>query len=288
MKQTLVSDSLEVIIHHFGAEVCSVKNKKGVEFIWQGKPEIWPRHAPVLFPVVGKLKNNAYRHQNTHYELSQHGFARDKPFELVSSDKESCTFRLVTDKTAQKNYPFDFILDISYHLAENKLTTTYHVTNPSEKQLLFSIGAHPGFNCPLTQEERFEDYYLLFERPDLIRSSLNNGLRTENKEQMQLNNNRLPLHSRLFDDDALVFENKQIQQVSLCSTKSEHKITINCNNWPYFGVWSKKACSEFICLEPWYGIADAENSDQVLLKKEGIHALEKQEVFTCSFSISFH
>ncbi|PBQ32058.1 hypothetical protein CNR22_09845 [Sphingobacteriaceae bacterium] len=287
MKHFLSSESLDVCLLFSGAELCSVKNKNGVEFIWQADKDVWPRHAPVLFPIVGKLKDNFFIFKDQRYELGQHGFARDRHFQLISSGKDHATFELVSDEKSKTIFPFDFIFQIKYNLIGNTLTTEYKLLNFSENKLLFSVGAHPGFKCPLSNSEQFDDYYLEFESSHYQVTALNNGLRKSTKADLELKGKRLQLSKTLFDRDALVFENNQINSISLKSDKSSHNITMECKNWPYFGIWAKKGSEEFICLEPWYGIADRENSTQDLEQKDGIISLDAKKEFACSFSVSF-
>jgi len=285
MQHSLVSEQLDVLINLLGAELCSVKNKKGLEYLWQAKQDVWPRHAPVLFPIVGKLRDNRFFFKEKPYELGQHGFARDLNFELITKDERSCTFQL--QQNAKNNYPFAFLLQITYTLEESALVTKCRVVNPSEEPIYFSVGAHPGFKCPLLETENFEDYFLEFESSSYQLTELNSGLRKESKWPLDLKNNKLFLSKTLFDKDALVFENNQVNKISLCSGSSDHKIIMECAGWPYFGIWSKKGCEEFVCLEPWYGIADKETSTQNFVKKDGIITLEAQKEFSCSFSITF-
>ncbi len=287
MKHKLLSDFLEVSINFFGAEIESVKNKNGLEFMWQGRKEVWPRHAPVLFPVVGKLKDNSFVYNSTSYSLGQHGFARDLGFKLIATNSSSCVFELSSDAKTKEKYPFDFVFQIKYELVNSTLTTQYKIINPGQKTLFFSVGAHPGFNCPLLQSEQFEDYSLEFESSTYRVTELNNGLRKESKKELTLPNHKLYLTQELFDNDALVFENYQIGKISLCSEKSAHKITLECANWPYFGIWSKKRSGAFVCLEPWHGVADLETTDKDFTQKEGILKLKGQKQFACSFSLTF-
>ncbi|MBL7930819.1 MAG: aldose 1-epimerase family protein, partial [Bacteroidia bacterium] len=165
--------------------------------------------------------------------------------------------------------------------------TKYDISNPVDLPLYFSVGAHPGFRCPLEEHETFEDYYLEFDSDKFDLSSLIEGLRDKTKKTISLENKRIPLTTELFDNDALVFENKQIDSVSLCSSKSSHKITMQCHDWPYFGIWTKKSCRDFICLEPWYGIADRIDSSQELSEKDGIIRLEPKKSFSCTFDLDF-
>ena len=274
-------------INSFGAEVISVKDNNLVEFIWQGDKVVWARHAPVLFPIVGKLKNDRFIVENKNYELPQHGFARDMNFETVVENNNSCAFRLSSGIETYSKFPFDFIFEIKYALTDNILTTFYTVKNPSEKQIYFSLGAHPGFNCPLLTNETFEDYYLEFEMGTLKTTELYNGLLKVLKNELSLPNKTLALSSSLFDNDALVFEDNQIHSVNLCSNKSAYKIEMECRDWPYFGIWTKKGQSRFICLEPWFGAADSIDTDRQFANKKGILTLLPLTEFNCSFSCKF-
>lgn len=284
----LSSQNLSVKINSFGAEICSVKNSAGIEFIWQANKGVWARHAPVLFPIVGKLKDNRFLFEEKWYELPQHGFARDMEFQLISAEKNSCVFQLSSSAETKAKFPFDFIFQIIYHLSDSVLTTTYKIINPSAQTGYFSVGAHPGFNCPLAENETFEDYYLEFESNDFKKTLLDNGLLSSQTSQLNLTNQKLPLSANLFDNDALVFESNQINKISLCSSKSSHKISMECKGWPFFGIWSKKGNNPFVCLEPWYGIADDADTSQNLVSKKGAIAIKPDEEFSCSFSVTFH
>jgi len=287
MQEQIASNTLTVIVNSKGAEISSVKSKEGLEFMWQARQDVWPRHAPVLFPIVGKLKDNKYSVNDHVYELGQHGFARDHEFLLIRRTESSCAYQLLPNAETNTIYPFNFVLQIAYELKNNILTTSYTVINAGSGDMLFGIGAHPGFNCPLTKGETFEDYFLEFETDHLFVTELNNGLRKGKKKAVILKDKKLHLTKNLFDNDALVFENRQINKISLRSEKSPHKITVDCIGWPYFGVWSKKGCTEFVCLEPWYGIADHENSTGDIHKKDGIIQLKPHQQFGCSFTTTF-
>lgn len=287
MKHQLISNNLQVTINALGAELSSVKNTKGLEFIWQANKDIWARHAPNLFPIVGRLKNDSYCFQEKTFQLGQHGFARDMLFDLIEGNTQTCQFRLVQNDISKQSFPFDFIFEIHYQLKLNTLEIKYKVYNSDSKKIWFSLGAHPAFNVPLHHDEKFEDYSLQFSDSSLQRTKLLNGLISNNKSTLTLENKKLALTNHLFDEDALVFENQQINELCLISSKNQNKIGLKCKNWPFFGIWSKKACTQFVCLEPWFGIADESNSTQDLTKKKGIIGLEPQKTFECSYSISF-
>jgi galactose mutarotase-like enzyme len=287
MKTTLGNSQLNVAVNFKGAEISSVKNTQGLEYIWQAKKDVWARHAPILFPIVGKLKNDEFIFEDESYSLPQHGFARDMDFELISGDESSCCFRLSSNDETLQKYPFEFDLDVTHSLEGSTLITSYRVKNNSVGAMFFSIGAHPGFNCPLAPAEKFEDYYLEFENSSLQRTLLKDGLISDQKSELQLKDKKLFLAPELFDQDALVFENSQVNRVSLRSSISPHSITMECKGWPYFGVWTKKGNRHFICLEPWHGIADHVSHDQKLNRKKGIITLPSAEEFKCSFSVTF-
>lgn len=287
MKIQLSSSELQVGIYTKGAEVFSVQNNEGLEFMWQANPLYWPRHAPVLFPIVGRLKDNTYFIDQKKYTLPQHGFARDAFFEPVLMSASSCTFQLKAQDSMVDQYPFDFVFEITHRLEGDTLHTQYTVINPTSKTLYFSVGAHPAFNWPINPTEKAEDYYLAFEGSSYTLSLLQDGLRSGHTKPLDLEGGRLPLHHALFDQDALVFEHSQIQAVSLCSSKSKHRVEMRCDNWPYFGIWSKKGPAPFVCLEPWYGIADSVKSTQQLAEKQGLIALPGFDRFECAMSVRF-
>jgi galactose mutarotase-like enzyme len=287
MESELDNGALKVRVRSQGAEVCSVRDSNSIEYIWQADPAVWPRHAPVLFPIVGKLKNDSYTLDGKSYRMGQHGFARDKVFRLESADKTHCVYLLVSDNETREMYPFDFELRIRYDLEGMALKCSYDVLNPSKNDLLFSIGAHPGFNCPLMRDESFSDYRLEFTCDECMQSALENGLRNGHFKLTPVHDGTIGISVPLFDDDALVFEKGQVQEIRLFSRKSGKGVTMACEGWPYFGIWSKMGCDRFVCLEPWHGIADRSDASGDLRSKEGIIALPPGRRFSASFDMTF-
>lgn len=283
---TLLSDKLTVEVARIGAEITSVKTPSGTEFIWQAG-ESWKRHTPVLFPIVGRLKEDRMTYKGSSYNLSQHGFARDLKFSVLGAEPDHCLLLLMDNEETRKKFPFPFELEIAHCLKRNELETVYTINNPGRQPLPFSIGAHPGFRCPIEPHETFEDYYLLFEKDSYQVTQLNNGLRTTNKEPLNLTAKKLKLSAELFAKDALVFEDAQINTITLASSKSNRRITMRAKDWPYLGIWTKPGQKEFLCLEPWYGIADHENHNGQFEAKDGIIWLEAGDSFSCSFSTTF-
>lgn len=281
------NEILDVDINERGAELNSIKSKKdGTEYLWQADPEAWGRHAPVLFPIVGKLKNNEYNLNGRNYKMTQHGFARDLIFEVVHKSDDCAEFSLKYNEGTLKKYPFKFQLNIKFQITKNKIVLCYTVSNIDDKEMLFSIGAHPGFRCPLLKGEKLEDYYIEFEKNETLgKSVLKDGLIDDKKEKFVENENIVPLNKELFKNDAVVLENIKSNSISLKSRASGKSIKVEIPGFPYVGIWSTYEGGDFVCIEPWYGVADSVNSSQDFEDKKGIMKLQKGEKFNCSFKI---
>ena len=241
-----------------------------------------------MLPIVGKLKDGDFSYQSNTYLLPQHGFARDSEFICIQHTEDCLLFELTASAQTLQQYPFHFSLKIGYKLIMNKVETSYSVFNPDNCDLYFSVGAHPAFNCPLQKDESFTDYELIFPNKNrLTINALNDGLITSQTKQIELNGDKLNVSKKLFDNDALVFMNTQIEEVQLVSNKSKHGVALKSKNWPFFGIWTKKNTENFVCLEPWYGIADSDTSNGKLAEKKGVIKLVSEEYFFCNYQISF-
>ncbi|MDH3253097.1 MAG: aldose 1-epimerase family protein [Ignavibacteria bacterium] len=287
MIQTIRSDTLEVSVDTFGAELASIRSlADGMEYLWQGDPAYWGRRAPILFPVVGKLSDGIVRFDGREYVLPQHGFARDEEFEPVEATVDTLSFRLHDRPELLKRYPFRFELTVRYQLTDGWITVTYEVHNPQNTPVWFSIGAHPGFACPMISGHAFEDYMLEFDEPEKCpRHLIDNGLIRQETEPF-LNNQRLiHLDQQLFDNDAIVLKGMRSGGVTLKSPKTEKSVRVEFPGWPYLGIWSKPGGAPFLCIEPWYGIADSAGFRGELNEREGILRLEPDGVFRCDHRI---
>lgn len=279
---TILSNSkFTVTINHKGAELISFKEiDTKREYIWEGKPEFWGKHSPILFPIVGTLKNNSYTYKNNTYHLSRHGFARDMVFELKSQNENEAIFSLKSNKETNENFPFEFELQVIYTLNFSELNICYHIINKGFDIMPFSIGGHPA----IALNDNFENYSLQFEaNEELISYQLENDLLSQKTKKIALLNNQLPLTYSLFKDDALIFKELQSKQIQIL----ENQIPIlnfTFDDFPNFGIWTKQN-APFICLEPWLGYSDVLNSTGNILEKEGIQIREANSSKSYSFSI---
>lgn len=287
MVHHLQNEHYRVAVQEAGAELTSFRDlATDLEYIWTADPAFWPRHAPVLFPIVGKLPDGKYRHAGKTYALPQHGFARDENFDLVSRTADSLTFALTSSEKTLALYPFPFRLEIAYTLAGNSLETAYRVQNTGPEDMYFSIGAHPAFRCPLLPGEHFEDYYLEFEKPETVsRHLLDEGLQNGRKQPVLFGQQRLPLRYELFEQDAIVLKDLASQLVSLRTPLHGNGLDFEFRDYPFFGIWTKGSGAPFICLEPWQGIASRVGDSGELREKEGIIRLAAGASFACSYTI---
>lgn len=280
------NDFYKVLISSSGAEMHSVFSKKlNKELLWQADAAVWARHAPVLFPIVGKLKNDKYFFEEKEFSLSQHGFARDMEFELISNSQQAIVFELKANDNTLQKFPFYFSLQIEYKLESEKLLCNYKVKNTGASAMYFSIGAHPGFMCPLYENEKLSDYTIVFEKEETAqRCLLDTGLFNGTQENVIENKTHIHLSQSLFEKDAIVLKQLNSQALQLHSEK--YTLNFFWNNMPYFGIWTKKENPTFICLEPWAGIADTVSASGNIKEKEGIITLSPKSVYECGFGIS--
>lgn len=269
----LENEILRATIAAKGAELQSLINKAtGIEYMWGGDANYWGKFSPVLFPIVGGLKNDTYYFNDKAYQLPRHGFARDKTFTAEKKSATEAVFSLAQDEQTLTVYPFAFTLQLRYQLNENTLSCTYGVHNPGSSELLFSVGAHPAFAVPLAKDTNYSDYYLQFNVEEkLERWKLENGL-IASPESLPVTDNTLPLRPSLFYEDAIVLKYIKSNVITLASNKNEHGLHFKFDNFPFFGIWAAKD-APFVCLEPWCGIADSVTHNQQLKEKEGINKL---------------
>jgi galactose mutarotase-like enzyme len=280
LKITLSNSELTATINTFGAELISFKNNSNKEYIWEGNPNYWGKHSPILFPIVGSLKNNNYIYNNSIYHLPRHGFAREMDFEVKEKTDLEVVFSLKQTGATLEKYPFNFELQISYTLTNSVLKIGYKVINNNDFSMPFSIGAHPAF--ALTSD--FKNYELLFEKSEkLIVSTLDNDLISNATYILPMENNSLRLNYSLFENDALIFKTIASKSVTITENKIPF-LKVHYNDFPSLGIWTKSQ-APFICIEPWIGYADTIENNGNLEDKEGIQILGENQTFETNYLI---
>ncbi len=266
-------------INSKGAELNSLK-KENREYIWEGNPAFWGKHSPILFPIVGTLKDNSYTYNNQKFELSRHGFARDHEFKVIESSEDKVVFSLSSSEETLKVYPFKFELQVIYTLGKNQLHIQYKLINNDSSKLPFSIGGHPAFALP----GKFEDYSLLFEKQEILKSyELENDLVSDKTRTFELGERQFLLNYATFENDALIFKSMESKSIEILENQKP-LLRFSFKDFPNFGIWTK-INAPFICLEPWLGYSDTFSSNGNLFEKEGIIILEENKTFEAGFTI---
>ena len=291
MEHILKNDHLTVKIDSAGAELTSIQNANGTEYLWNADPAYWKRHAPVLFPFVGSLKNKEYHYQGVSYPMGQHGFARDMEFTLLSTTPNEVWYFLKADDSTRSRYPFDFELQIGYRLEENRLTVLWQVTNHGTDPMPFSIGAHPAFYCPITPGTKRNDYEFRFDNlaPLTYHAIAEGGLADVHTELPlpETAEHILTISEHLFDGDALILEGNQAHRVDLARKGEPPYITVAFDA-PLFGLWAPPGAeTPFVCIEPWYGRCDATDFNGSLEEREYGQTAAPGETVTFSYSMIF-
>ena len=288
---TLKNAELEIEISTHGAELKRVV-KNAVDYLWNGDPAFWGRTSPVLFPIVGSVAKGKYFVDGEVFELPQHGFARDMDFELESHEDNEIWFKLLATDETRKKYPFEFELRIGYELVGNTVVVKWEVLNNGDKLMPFSIGAHPAFMA----EPELDDYSL-----QIMGSNKGIATRLLDKgrghveivdEEVEIINGLpfLPLNKDFFiEHPTLVLENEN--DILLRSYSHDREVEVSFAGFPYVGIWAPineaGNVAPFVCIEPWYGIADTTAEPGELVDKVGIQTLASKEKFIASYSMTF-
>ncbi|MCX2454873.1 aldose 1-epimerase family protein [Lacticaseibacillus nasuensis] len=286
---TLTNDFLTVTITTHGAELTSIKdNHTNLEYLWQADPASWGRHAPVLFPIVGSLKDDTYRYQGQSYHLTQHGFARDSEFTVSAQSADSATFTLTDSPATRAKYPFAFTLQLIYALDNNSLRVTYRVENPAQSPMYFGIGGHPAFRVPLAPDTAYDDYYLEFDpRKSRVIIPLRDGRIDYDQRTLAGTDVNQQISHAGFAQDAQIYELNGRSSLSIKSDRTPHGVTLTTADAPFIGVWSQYPnLGDFVCLEPWWGIADTVDATGELTEKFGINTLAGGATFEHGFGIT--
>ena len=242
----------------------------------------------MLFPIVGQLKENTFSYKGQSYHLPRHGFAREKEFAIAAQDENSIRFTLQSSGETLAVYPFPFRFSIVYTLDGDALSVRYEVKNEGDEELYFSVGGHPAFKLPLVEGTAYNDYRLVFNRNETAgRWPISkDGLIETTPEKLLENSRVLPLSKDLFQKDAVVLKHLQSDEVSLVSDKTGHGLRFSFAGFPFLGLWAAPGAN-FLCIEPWCGIADSVNADGDLAHKEGMNKLAPAEEFSVSWEVNF-
>jgi galactose mutarotase-like enzyme len=268
-RHTLRGDAITATIKADGAELCSLQNAEGLELLWQAGAE-WPRHAPLLFPIVGRLKDDELRHRGKTYAMTQHGFARDQRFDWLERDANSCKLVLTDNAATRSRYPFGFRLQVAYALNDAGLDVVIDIANTSDEPLPASIGLHPAFNWPLLSGVPKQAYTLTFsdEETTPIRR-LKAGLMRPQPEPTPVRGRTLALAEQLFDDDAVILDRLASRSVRYAADRGP-SIEMSWDGFPELGIWSKPGGAPFLCIEPWHGFASPAGFDGEFNDKPGL------------------
>jgi galactose mutarotase-like enzyme len=288
----LKNEYLTLQIDELGAELISIcDNGSNTQYLWNGSPDYWKRHSPILFPFVGTAKNKSYSYQGKVYPVTQHGFARDSRFTLLNHTEDEIWLVLEDNEATRDIYPFEFRLELGYRLQDKMITVLWRVINRGQTVMYFSIGGHPAFNCPLNPGESQNDYYFMFDTFKPIRylhineSGLVKKKPFDRQNILSTDQGILPVDSHMFDYDALIIENNQCQAVTLLDSAKAPYITVTFDA-PLFGLWSPaKKNAPFVCIEPWYGRCDADDFDGTLEEREYGNTLKAGGVFEACYTI---
>ena len=289
---TLENTQLKIAVNTIGAELCEITSvKTNTNFMWDGNPNIWESFAPNLFPIIGALKNDCYVFENQTYTLPKHGIVRNNnTIVLQEQTPDSLTFKLSYNEDTLKNYPIKFEYLITYKLTNSTIEVIYTVKNVDTKIMCFSVGGHPAFKCPVFENEHYEDYYLEFEHEETSETHLinmKNGLILPSTKSVLNKTNKLPLTHELFNSDALIFKDLKSKKVSLKSKRHGNILSVSYHDFPYLGIWAKPN-GNFVCIEPWLGIADNNATNQEFTTKEGVLKLPAGNTFKASYTIEIH
>lgn len=280
MNITIYNHQIKATINTLGAELIQLE-KENHNYIWTIDETYWNKTSPILFPIVGRLKNDTYTIEGKTYELPRHGFARNFEFELEHQTENTVVLLFTENQETLKHYPFQFELRLKYELIENSLKINYYILNKSQEIMPFSIGAHPAFAI----DGLFSDYTLDFSQSEnfisheLEKEQFNNSSKKIPSEKGKIN-----LDYALFEKDALVFKHLKSDILTLLK-KNQPYISVKFKGFPYLGIWTKPN-APFLCIEPWCGLADNINHNGNIYEKEGIQLLDNNTKFEREINIT--
>lgn len=288
---TIHNECLTVDIEDLGAQLASVRSHQGTEYLWQGDADIWARRAPILFPVLGRLKDNTYLLDGVPHKIGQHGFARDCIFELVEQTDTQAVFRLTDNAETRRLYPFSFSLTITYTLEGNRLTKCHRVKNRSEQVMYYELGVHDGFRAPLEEHETMSQYAIRLPGLDAITpyGMDEKAMVTPKGETIPLENGRLSLTPSTYHLDTVILDQPPQAKAVLVDGQDHPRVTVDFAQFPYLGIWTqdKPFDTNYVCIEPWSTLPDATFVGRELSEKAGIRSLQPGQAEELSYTTTF-
>lgn len=288
MTHTIQNAFLTVTVSEQGAQLRSIQDTAGTEYLWQGDPKYWGDRAPLLFPFIARLTNNSYKYMGKTYPMGIHGFAAASRFCVTEKTETRIVLELKESTETLAQYPFVFTLQVIYALEGNALQVTYHVENRDSKTMPFGIGGHPGFNVPLEEGERFEDYELEFAcpcQPDRVGFTPAVYLSGHDEAYPLREDRFIDLQHELFDEDAIVLKN-MAREVTLRSKVSGKSLTVRYPDMPYLGIWHwPKTDAPYICIEPWSSLPSRQDVVEEFSCKSDLVHLTAGKTYETTWSI---
>lgn len=287
---TIKNNSLQISVKNVGAELCSIKSlKSGKEYMWDANSKFWGSHAPVLFPIIGSLKNGEFLFETKKYSVPKHGLIRNNnnlKIDATKSNRLEYSFKF--NDESLKLYPFQFEFFVRYILTDNTISVEHEVINHShDMAMYFSLGGHPAFKCPINSDEQYSDYYLEFEKEEFLDTweLQSDGLIGPKKHPLLMNNRQLSLDEKIFNNGALIIKNLNSKIISLKSRKTNQVLMVDYREFSNLALWAIPG-AQFICIEPWLGLPDNYNTNQDFIIKEGNIKLNHNKRFKASYTIT--
>lgn len=270
------NDYLKIGVKDDGAELTSVISKEtGIEYLWQGNPDVWYGQSPVLFPIIGRVLDDVYYLNGKEYTMSKHGLFRKRKAQFVEQTSNSLTFKESADEETLKIFPFDFEVFVIFELIDKSLKVTHKIINNGNDTMYFSIGGHPGFNCKIGD-------YLLFEKNETLETIEidTECLRTGKTIPVLDENNKIVITKDIFNNDALIFNGMKSKTITLASDDHNRKVIFDYSDCSYLGIWAKPG-APYVCIEPWWGVNDSHERKVDISKKDAIISLSANDTYEC-------
>ncbi len=285
------NEMLKVVINPKGAELWSIKDENGIEYLWQGDKNVWEDRSPNLFPYIARLTEGSYTLNGVRYQMEMHGFVANSTLVPEDIGVDKITFVLEQNANTRKQYPYDFKFKVIYALVENTLNITFTVENKSGENMYFAVGGHPGFNVPLNENDHFEDYYLEFVepcKPKRIGFTDDCYINGEKEDYTLVDDKIINLKHDLFNKDAIVLENTS-KTVVLKSEKSDKRVTVHFPDCDYLGVWHMPFMeAPYVCIEPWTSLPSRKGIVEEISKQKNLITLAPKDIYENNWTITIN